>query len=466
MGKLLKNISYTITSNFLNFVVIALITFIVPKLIGVRDFGYWQLYLFYTTYVGVFHLGWIDGIYLRYGGMRYQNLDKGYFKTQFILFSLLQILAAIAVCCVSYFFVQDFNSRLVLYGTGGYLVFSNLRQFFLYILQDTNRIKDYAKILIYDRIIFVMLILTLLLMGVRNFQILIVSDLIGKSLTLGVGIFICRDIVTTKLLRESYVLRDVKVNISVGSKLLLANFAGVLIIGIVRYGIKYEWGVKIFGKISLTLSISNAMMIFITAISLVLFPMLRRVSKDKLVGIYSNFRVVLVFFLLLCLFFYYPLIKVMNMWLPEYVDALRYLAFLFPILVYEGKFELLVNTFMKTMRMERTLFLTNILALAISFVITILNLFIIKDLDFMMFSIVIILFFRSNLGELILSTKLNTNVINHLISETVMVCIFIYASYKLEYGMSILVYLVSFAIYVMRNINMIKNSLQELKAII
>ena len=49
------------------------------KLIGVEKYGYWQLYLFYTSYVGFFQLGWNDGIYLRYGGEDYNNLDKGLF---------------------------------------------------------------------------------------------------------------------------------------------------------------------------------------------------------------------------------------------------------------------------------------------------------------------------------------------------------------------------------------------------
>lgn len=72
----LKNFSYTFSSNLITLVVSTLVTLIVPKLIGVEDYGFWQLYMFYSTYVGFFHFGWNDGIYLRYGGEKYESLDK------------------------------------------------------------------------------------------------------------------------------------------------------------------------------------------------------------------------------------------------------------------------------------------------------------------------------------------------------------------------------------------------------
>lgn len=80
MKKLLLNSSYAITSNLLSLLVSTLVILILPKLIGVEEYGYWQLYLFYTSYVGFAHLGWIDGIYLKYGGEEYERLDKQKFS--------------------------------------------------------------------------------------------------------------------------------------------------------------------------------------------------------------------------------------------------------------------------------------------------------------------------------------------------------------------------------------------------
>lgn len=50
--KILKNFSYTFVSNVVSFCISALVTFIVPKKLGVESYGYFQLYLFYVSYVG------------------------------------------------------------------------------------------------------------------------------------------------------------------------------------------------------------------------------------------------------------------------------------------------------------------------------------------------------------------------------------------------------------------------------
>ena len=60
---LVKNMSYTVGSNVLTTFIGAIMVLIVPKLVGVESYGYYQLYLFYTSYVGVSYLGWCDGIY-------------------------------------------------------------------------------------------------------------------------------------------------------------------------------------------------------------------------------------------------------------------------------------------------------------------------------------------------------------------------------------------------------------------
>ena len=64
----LKNISYTFSANIIILLISGVLTLVVPKLLGPEEYGYWQLYVFYMSYVGLFHLGWCDGVYLRYGG--------------------------------------------------------------------------------------------------------------------------------------------------------------------------------------------------------------------------------------------------------------------------------------------------------------------------------------------------------------------------------------------------------------
>jgi len=56
----------------------------------------------------------------------------------------------------------------------------------------------------------------------------------------------------------------------------------MLILGIIHYDISESWDIATFREISLTLSISNFLMVFINDVSVVLFPILKYVKKTTL----------------------------------------------------------------------------------------------------------------------------------------------------------------------------------------
>ena len=93
----LKNFSHTFAANAVTFLISALVVLVVPKRLGGDQYGYFQLYTLYTSYVGFFHFGWCDGMYLRYGGKDYHQLDKPVFITQFWMLAGLEFLISIGL---------------------------------------------------------------------------------------------------------------------------------------------------------------------------------------------------------------------------------------------------------------------------------------------------------------------------------------------------------------------------------
>lgn len=439
LKQLIKNFSYTIFSNLISLGVSTILVLFVPKFVGVEQYGYWQLYLFYTTYVGVLTFGWVDGIYLRYGGKRYSELDKKLFHSQFVMALILQIIifAVIVVCSL---LMSNDDRQFILIMVGICLVLFNTRGFVLYILQDTNRIKEYATVNTIGRVLYFALVIFALFIDKRNYRSLIIADLIGRLFSLGFGVYIIRDIVFQKTSNFYWSFHETWLNISVGIKLLIANFAGMLILGVVRYGIQAFWGVATFGKVSLTLSISNLLMTFISAISLVLYPMLRRMNRQKIQLMYLEIREILMVVLFLGLFIYYPINYLLPLWLPKYSNSLIYMALLFPMCIYQGKFELLINTFMKTFRYEKALLRINLFSVFFSIVVTSVNVLLIHKLDILMFSIILILWVQSNLGEFYLTYQMNIHIIKDIILETIMILVFMFSSWRLLFPWSIFCY--------------------------
>ncbi len=458
-----RNMSYTISANLISLIVSTLVILIIPKLIGVEEYGYWQLYLFYSSYVGFFHFGLNDGIYLRFGGEEYKNLDKKLFFSQFLELLFSQFIFGLLIWGLTVLLDLEADRGFIWNMVAVSMIIVNTRLILLYILQATNRIKEYAHITMLDRIIYILLVIFFIAFGIKDYKIMIFADLLGKFVSLFVAMLVCRDIVFNKISSFYFTIKEMIHNINVGMKLMFANIASALIIGIIRFGIERTWDVSTFGKVSLTFSISSMMMIFINAVGIILFPILRRTSKDRLSNIYKTIRDFLMLLLLGVLVFYYPLKTSMTIWLPQYSDSLLYMALLFPMFIYEGKTALLINTYFKTLRLENIMLRINLITMLISILLTYFTTQVFVNLNITVFSILVLLIIRSVLSEFYLSKKLGIKVTKDIVSEIVMTIIFVLLGWYVDSWMTLIVYSMSYVIYILMKKSDVIETIQNIK---
>lgn len=446
---ILKNISYTLFSNLIAFAVSAIVTFIVPKRLGVESYGYFQLYLFYSSYTGFLHFGWADGLFLRYGGAYYDELNKPLMKGQFVLYFIMVSLLGLMICLISFFVNIGSEKANVLLVTGFVICIHLPRTLLQYILQSTNRLKEYAFLVTSERVIYICAIILYLLSGSDSYMDMMFSDAIGKFAALAYAMYQCRDILSAKACGLHEIACEAKENIKVGIKLMFANIASFLIIGIVRMSIEHQWDVATFGKISLTMSVSNLLMVFIRAVSLVMFPVLRRTNSDQLSEIYLVLRNAIMVLLLGMLILYCPAKEVLGIWLPQYADSLKYMALLFPMCVFESKMSMLIETYMKTLRQEKHLLIINLLTVLVSAVLSILCVFVLRNLTLAVLSIVVLIAFRCITAELIMAKSLNVSVKKDIVMELILACAFILSSWLVGNDWGVLIYLLAYLVYVM-----------------
>lgn len=466
MTKFMKNFSYTIVANLVSLIISTMVVIVVPKLVGVEQYGYWQLYLFYSSYVGFLHLGWSDGIYLRYGGEEYERLNKNTFTSQFYLMILFQCIVAFLIVLYAIIFIKDIDKIFILTMVSLNAVIVNVLSVLLLTLQATNRISSYAIISILSRIFYVMLIILLLLIGIREYRLMIVADLTGKFLSLIYAMYICQDIVINRSVQFVKGIAESVDNIKVGSKLMFANIASILIIGVVRFGIERAWDVTTFGKISLTLSVSNLLMIFINATGIVIFPILRNMNKKKLIVLYSTIRNVLMLILFSILLLYFPINIILSKWLPNYEDSLIYMALLFPISLFEGKMGLLINTYLKNFREEKYIMNINLIALVVSIIATLITTVMFKNLNWAILSILITIALRSTLAEFYLAKQLNISIFKEIIYELILTLLFVICGWYFNSIIGFLIYLFLIIIYIYIKKNDIFKSTNKLVKLI
>lgn len=279
---ILKNISYSLFGNFISILGSILMIVIVPKFVSIEDYGAWQLFLFYFSYVGFLHFGWEDGIYLRYAGQKYSELDSRLFSGQIYGIILLQIVLGFAVYLLSKIYVVSLVKAQVISFIAVAMILANFNNFCNFIFQITNRISRYAAMIILEQIVLISLVSMVIFLGLNRYTDLIYCKLLSLVAVSCFAGYAVKELLKPKFYNIREIVEEAKENISAGSKLMFANVAGMLILGIIRYGISEGWDIATFGKISLTLSISNFLMVFINDVSVVLFSILKYVKKTTL----------------------------------------------------------------------------------------------------------------------------------------------------------------------------------------
>ena len=458
-----SQIFHVISSNLIRLIVVGLLTILVPRFISVEAYGYWQLYIFYTSYVGFFHFGWCDGIYLKEGGKKFDDLDQSSYKTQFLLILILEIVLSIFIFIVFFIVENSYEKQLIVIGTCFNAIIVVPCTLLNYLMQTTGKIKEFSYATIIGRIIYFTLVILSLITSTMSAYLIIIFDLFGWIVTLGYSCYVCKDIFKSKFKSVKETLPTIFSNISIGSKLMIANIASTLIIGIVRFNIESNWSIEIFGKISLCINLCNLVLIFINAISLVIYPILKKMENKDLSKFYDILDLPLTNVLFFALLLFFPINYFIKSWLPQYEISAMYMAILFPICIYESKVSLLIYTFLKVLRKEKIMMIVNLFMLILSFILSYITVYIFNSLLLTIYLILILLFLRCILLEVILGLILSVSAKKMIFVELLFTVLFLFSSLYLNtvIGFLFFFFIILIYLYIVRKKTL--DSLYKLK---
>lgn len=444
-----KNFLHTFTANVISLLFNALLVFILPKYLDSVQYGYWQLYQMYALYIGYLTFGITDGVHLRYGGDEYDALPKPLFRSQFWFLVVAHLVSDAVIMLFVWQFVQDQNKVLIfafmcaagiLYVPKTLITFTQLA---------TNRIKDYSKITIFEKLIIMVIVLAMTFMGSFSFVQYIYADIIGRVLTILYSVYLAKDLAIGALPTRKLFFEETTQNMTVGMKVLIANLSSLLINGVVRLFIEQKWGIEVFGQISFSFSVSNIITTLILAISVVFYPALRRMTKERYTEVYQLVRSTLMIPLAGMLLFYFPIAAVLRMWIPSYTTSIRYLALLFPITLFESNVKLLVNNYLKSLRKEGFLMANNVLAVILTAILSYITAYLMNNLILTILVIVVIYILRCVIAEAYVNKVLGVNTNRDMIYDVILAGAFTLAAWNLEIVSAAAVYGIIYFCYLL-----------------
>ena len=362
---LLRDVVFSFSSNALQLMTSAIIILILPKFITGLNYGLFQVFLFYISYVGLSTFGWLDGIFLEFGGSNTAEIMASHVGKQLRIFVIyLVAISTILTLGIAAFTHGDIRLVYQLVVIGG--VIYNINLFMGYILQATRQFAKYAISQALINAIYVILILVSV-----NQQL----GYIGLAMTYIISQFFGMVVLLSyssewAFNKYDYDLRgtliDTNKYIRRGIKMLIANYSGLLIIGIVRYFIQAEWSVQFFGKISMLFSLVNFILVFVSSFATVLFPHLRNVDENDLLNVKVKMDRFLAPILILVLILVFPMKGVLKYWLPKYEASLYLLDLIFPVIVFQSIFQLSQSTILKTKNREDDLLISNVVGFVLN----------------------------------------------------------------------------------------------------
>ena len=462
----LKNLSYAIFAQGISLILSLLMSLLVPKMLGVEGYSYWQLFIFYTSYTGLTCFGLHDGIYLRLGGTEYNELNKPLLGTQLKILSVFQLFISILFFIYAIKFEHDLNRKFVIIFTGIFMVIFNIATFFNYIFQLTNKTKYYSISVTISRIIFMIAIVLFLAFKVDNYKFFIMFYCLTQFVSLVYCIYIGKGIVFSKIYNIKESLFEMWENVKCGINLTISNIASTLIIGGSRFIVDRAWGIETFGKLSFAITITNFFLVFITQISIVLFPSLRQVSEEQCGNIFNISKNILGPFLCAILLFYIPIKYVLGLWLPQYQESLQYLAIMLPLCIFDGKMKLLCNTYLKVFRKEKVLLYINLITFFLNIILALIGVYLFKNIYFVISFMVISVAIRSIISEIYLSKLLKQSVIKEVAFECLLNIVFVVSTIFANGVQAFVIYLISYLMYILLFKNRIFRSVLDIKNII
>lgn len=458
--KIAKNLILSIIAQFLSLGVSFVLSMIVPKFIDEYQYSYWQSFLLYAGYVGIFYFGILDGLVLRYSQYNYEELDKKRIRSQFQVMSFFTTFSAIFIALTSFSFFSG-TTKLIMLLVSITVVTKNTFGYVSYLLQITNRIDKYVKIVIGQRLTYGLVVVILILSGVKQFYFYCLAEIVGDIVGIIVGSCYNKGLFFGKSLTFIETLRETKLNISAGIMLLFANWSSQLLMGSAKMIVQWRWDELLFGKISFAFSLSNLFLTFVSAISVVLFPSLKRMSVDELPGLYKKIRNAISPLLFFAMLLYFPGYWILQHWLPKYQESLIYLGILFPIIIYASKVSLLTNNYLKAYREEKKMLMINVFSILVAFILLSICAFVLNNLTALLICIVFVIAMRSILSELVIIKVIKINLYSDFIIESIMTVGFILSATLLPLWGGCMAYLCLLIIYTIFSLKNIKNLFRQ-----
>lgn len=327
--------------------------FLLPLIFSKQDYGFYKLFLLYLSYVGLFHFGFIDGIYLKFGGVDYDDLPKEKFRSfSKFMFSLQAFITILGF--LSSFFLSG-ERQIILSLVSLSLFAQNMTSYFQFISQITSRFKEFAISNILSTILNLILIGVFYVFSYDSYLIFLIVVVIINYFILFWYITRYKQLIMGQ--SEKVDKNNLLIMFKLGIPLLISNLIVTFMNTLPRQFVEIMYPVEIFpnefSNFSFAFTLMGFTSVFLSAIGLVIYPMLKKSSLEELKNNYKKLSSLLLITLFFAFCAYFPLDFVVNSFLPEYTESLKIFLIMVPSIAFTSLVTVLLHNYYKSLNLNK-----------------------------------------------------------------------------------------------------------------
>lgn len=367
----MKNVAMVISSNVLTIVVALFTGFILPKELSISDYAYYRVYLLYISYAGFFHLGFVNGIYLKYGNLNLDQIPKKVFRAYswFMLGLQVVVVAALTAVLFGSSFFMDANKVIAYAFVIINIPLVNIKWFYSSINQFTKRFVIDSYVTYLQNVLN--LVMVLLVVGFKwyDFKYLLVLTTIINLVCMIITIQQNRVLVWGKKERVADV--GILSLIKGGFFLMLSEFVGIIILGIDSMFVENLFSQTDFAMYSFGVSVISVIYTLISAISNLIYPYLVRVTEEKYAEYYTLMSDVLSMVSIFSMLAFYVAEFIILKWLDKFTPSIAIISILFGTIIFRTVIMLVCGNYFKVLKLIKEYTRNNIFAIVMSFVLNV-----------------------------------------------------------------------------------------------
>lgn len=359
-----KGVVIVLVTNVIGMIFNLLINFLQPKYLSIDSYSVIKTFVLYLSASGLCHLGYVDGMYIKYGGKNVFEIDKSEIVSNVSSMRILQIIISALILCIG-LLLNDMV--LILFAI--LLIPYNMVMYYRLLYQATGEFSLYGKIMNASTVaLFVGNLVLIFVLNIQTYfwyiaiQILIyfliwlfLEYRFHKKISASLSIFRCR-------------LQDICENIKSGFFVMLGNFSSIFLTMMDRWLVKWLLPAVDFAGYSFATSIEGFLNVAVTPFTITFYNYFCRERRVEHIRKVHNYMLIIASFIISLAF----LAKfVMEIYLPDYLFSTTVMFLLFASQIFFIIIKSIYVNLYKAERKQTLYFVKLVTVLIVGLIITV-----------------------------------------------------------------------------------------------